>query len=119
MRRASGDGLLPRPRWLRRRGKRNGKSAAASRLALDRYAASMCGRDEPDNTQAKAAAAAFAREPVIDPVERLKDSSPFTRCDSDAVVGYRKNHVAVLGPRVQDDVLALIRILVGILDQVD
>src|SRR2546425_7770456 len=107
MSRASGNCLLRNSLCVRGDRKRKAKGTSAARLALDRYAPTMCGYDELNNTQSKTAAAALARQAVIHSVERLKNSSPVAGRDSDAVVRHGKNHVAILCPRPQEDVLDL------------
>src|SRR6185503_13515820 len=109
---ASGDGLLRKLRggssW-----QRNGERAAAARLALDAYAAVVRRCDELHDAQSESAAAAFAREGLIDLVEGLKNSAPVARRDADPVVLHGKLHGAVFCPHVKHDVLDLFRILVG------
>src|ERR1043166_3517991 len=95
-----------------------GEGAAAARLAFDGHAASMGDGDELHDAQAETAAAAFAREALIDLVEGLKDPSSFPRWDADSIVFHRKIHAAVVSPNAENDVLNLIRILAGVFEQV-
>src|SRR5260221_2394256 len=99
--------------------KRNGKRAPATRFAFDGDGPAMRGRDKLHDAQAETAASACAREALIDLIERLKDFFAFARRNANAVVLHRKNHSAILRARVEEDVLGLFGVLVGVFEDVN